>query len=626
MFRKTSRKLWKQALWWTRVKLVYTRITLTKFTTFYFFLALINCIILVILQSLTFADNFEAGSIVTKILSHGNVTSGLTIIDHGTLQFCTGTPKTANANCQPLVANITFSVADPSPQLEPRKTKSIKDSYGMTTGVRVGTDVLDEACVKSFLWLGDVLRDSRREDVVTLAFQIWSFSLSLVAILNESLPHLIAALLTHILGTAWGAFRVSNSRHLEKLYLDLIVDGTCHNVDLLGGWWDLRVQHTLPVIIVNVVTLLIACFLTAKLFKVYAAQTFNRVGASPEVNKIYKMVLLLSVFLQLAAFFTLGASGMWIDKISTGTIRQIAEPWPLYIAAFAATAILEVPWLVLGWRSVRRENRTQFIVFSVFSAMIFILLTLVFFSPLYQFIFMCWPFFAVMTVTAYIFVLLTICVSLFCRVHFGKGLPRYLQATEELEGEDFTPVYFANDYNNNRESFNKDVEKSYDEKSDYTATNSLSYLPAPKAAMPNRVSVYSDGTRQTIKLSSTPPLANDSPLGNVEPVPRHNTLKRSKSTTRSEVVKSVYSDSTTVKMSTTPPLVQSEESPLARASPIDMSQTSRSSSLRRNGESEDHTHGKGNVLKKPLHGLPSNPRPDSNGDTAAQVTKPGNYF
>lgn len=60
--------------------------------------------------------------------------------------------------------------------------------------------------------------------------------------MNESLPHLGAALFGHILGTAWTGFRVSGTRTFEDDYRKYIVNGPCQT-DLLGSWWDLRLGH-----------------------------------------------------------------------------------------------------------------------------------------------------------------------------------------------------------------------------------------------------------------------------------------------------------------------------------------------------------------------------------------------
>ncbi len=89
----------------------------------------------------------------------------------------------------------------------------------------------------------------------------------------------------HVLGTAWAGFRVSNSKMLQERYNNLIVNGTCDGIDLLGNWWDIRTQHTvscrvhqmglvsdeevkIPVIAIHVAALLIYLYLSTNIYKV----------------------------------------------------------------------------------------------------------------------------------------------------------------------------------------------------------------------------------------------------------------------------------------------------------------------------------------------------------------------
>ena len=48
--------------------------------------------------------------------------------------------------------------------------------------------------------------------------------------------------------------------------------------------------------------------------------------------------------LQLAAFFTLASTGLWIDKVSTGPIRHVAEHLTMYEIAFVVVAIVSLFW------------------------------------------------------------------------------------------------------------------------------------------------------------------------------------------------------------------------------------------------------------------------------------------
>ncbi|KAK7035392.1 hypothetical protein VNI00_011923 [Paramarasmius palmivorus] len=510
MFKPGARNVLKQALVWTRVKLIYTRITLTKYTTLYFFLALIYCIVLVALQGVAFQDSAQAGDIVSGVLGCTNVT-GLVVHVDNHLEFCTGLPNVRDSNCS------IIEGADPDGmwrraesneirRLTPRSehAKPLFDSNGMLEGVDIGNNqTLSAPCVQSLLWLNDaqVLRDSRREDLVILVFHIWLFALSFVTILNESLPHLVAGLAGHALVTGWAGFRVENSDNVQELYKTLIVEGTCDNTDFLGSWWDVRNSHTIPTVVLNTVVLICVALLSLRLYKVYARQSFNRVGASSQINRVYK----------LAGFFTLASTVMWIDKASTGSIVFAAHHLRTYQTVLIVMVILILPWVIFGWISVRREHRRFFIIFLAISTVFLVLSSAVFASDLYRFIFDMWPLFATMTVTSYILIVATFVLGILCRIHFGKGLREFLTQKEAPEGADFAPVYIAQLF-----PVDGDPEKAQlsqdDFTQEYTKASPLPMVQRPEVAhtvSAPRLSVFSDPARDTVKLSSTPPLARD---------------------------------------------------------------------------------------------------------------------
>ncbi|KAG7447263.1 uncharacterized protein BT62DRAFT_967139 [Guyanagaster necrorhizus] len=531
MLRNSSPKFVKKALWGSRLKIVYTRITLTRFTLLYFIVAFLTCVVLVGLQGLAYYDNSNAANLISDILIEANVTNGLTILSGNLLQYCHDIPSERDSNCVPIrPGNLTSAITgnttdefmlrgDSAHSFAKRDLPTVLpvfNSSGAMVGVKVADSVLPVPCLQSFSWLGDVLQDSRKEDVVTLLYQIWMLSLSIIAILNESLPHLGAPLAGHILGTAWASFRVSSSKHLQARYNRFIVHGTCDGIDLLQDWWTIRTRHTIPVVVLNGVALLTLLYLSANLYKVYANQSFSRVGGSPEINRIYKFVLLFSVMLQLAGFFALAATGMWIDKISGGSIRRVARHLPLYLAVFGVTAACELPWVVLGWISVRREYRRLFVVFGVLSLFLLGVSTFMFASPLYRFIFMSWPFFATMTVTTYILLVATSALGVVCRLHFDKGLAQFLRVSDTLEGMDFTPAYFSKNVNDVDDIVG--LKRSASEKS-YASSKKV---PLDEKEMPDiqepsaahfetragySLSVYSDSNRPTMKFTSTPKVA-----------------------------------------------------------------------------------------------------------------------
>ncbi|KAF8064161.1 hypothetical protein FPV67DRAFT_1420008 [Lyophyllum atratum] len=527
------RQLCKQALWWTRIKVVYMRITLSRFTTLYFFFALLNCVVLVILQGLAYADNSEAVRVIRALLSDANVTQGLPILSNGVLQMCDSLPGQPGTTCTTLWNWIlkedhnlkSHAAVAPAPKDDSSPDHESDDEGGdhsddeededvpgkndgsPTSPARSG--IQEVPCAQTMMWLEDVLEDEKREDVVTLFFNFWLFSLAVVTILNESLPHLGASLAGHVLGTAWAAFRVSSTEKLRRNYENLVVNGACQT-DFMGDWWSLRRVHTIPILVVNAVALSTIAYLSLMLFKIYASQSFGRVGASAQVNRIYKIVLVFSACLQLTAFFSLASTAMWLDHICSGIIHDVVRHGKLYLAAFIITLCLLLPWL--GWVSVRKEGRKRFWVFSVISVFLVGVSTMMFTSAIYRFIFMSWPFFATITVTSFVLILVTTLLGVWCRLNFGRGLAHFLQVSDVLEGADFTPVYFSKDAEK-RNTFNvnlNDNTRYLDEK--YPSDMTKGYIQQPEVSYssnskaPRGQSVYSENSGMPVKLSSTPSL------------------------------------------------------------------------------------------------------------------------
>ncbi|KAJ3992423.1 hypothetical protein F5050DRAFT_1579599 [Lentinula boryana] len=450
---QSTRTFTKRVLQWSRIKLVYQRITLTKYTTLFFFLSLINCLVLIILQSIAFADNQAASEIISSFLVQGNITeTKIVYLSGDDLYECSNIPGREEANCSLLVSgngngkqvrSESGHYSQPSAELteyssqrhHKEHAKTVMDSNGQVDGLLLDNgQFLDQTCLQSLIWLNEVIRDSMAEDIVTLTFQVWLLLLSFVTILNESLPHLGSSIAGHVLVTGWAGYRLNNTVKLQRHYQTLIVHQACGGADFLGGWWEVRMGHTIPILVFNTVALVAATYLALRLYKVYAQQSFNRVGASSQIHNIYKLVLVLSVCVQLGGFFAIASTAMWLDKASSGTIKSVAMHLALYRAVFVAMGALELPWAILGWTSVRHENRRQFIVFAGISLLLLASSSGIFASPckfffysssLYRFIFQTWPFFATMTITSYLLIVLTSILGIWCRANFGRGLPEF---------------------------------------------------------------------------------------------------------------------------------------------------------------------------------------------------------
>lgn len=603
---------------------MYTRITLTRFTTVYFFLAVANCVVLVTLQGVTLGNNSQAVDLSEALLNQINGThdSKLPVFIGQELQMCDGIPGQPGAQCYSVAkykkrnnrrslskasriktrrlksrivirdedsddsdsddsddedeggvlvgdtdhqgtpvpvptprpsetttvgvptstpASATLPVGSATPVPQSTSTATTSSSSPVSASPRPSSTSVPATspsassngqsqpgqaqsansqsggiCSATFVWFHDVAEDEKREDIASIFFHFWTLSMAMVTILNESLPHLAATLVAHILGTAWAGFRIHSAENLKQRFYGLLALEPCIPEASFDAWWEARRVHATIIAVCSILSLLGTLYLSVMLYKVYASQTFSRVGASPQVHRIYKTVLLLSASLQLAWFFTLTSSGIWIDKISHGTLMHLAHHCKLYLAAFAVVLILSFPWIVLGWTAVRKEHRKLFIVFGAISVILVGISSAMFSSGLYRYIFKTWPFFATVTVTAYIFTVATLVLGVLCRLNFGKGLAHYLQVTETLEGMDFTPVYFSNDTEKAGSQFPVRFDGSQDEK--YSSESFLNTLQHPElsyqptTAKVRGPSIYTNSSGAPLKLSSTPSLFREGGL------------------------------------------------------------------------------------------------------------------
>ncbi|KAF9556447.1 hypothetical protein CPC08DRAFT_92421 [Agrocybe pediades] len=499
-----QRRMWKQTLSIARAKLLYSRITLTGFTTCYFFFAIAACVVLCSLQGVAFSDNTMAVSALNPLLQ-GMSVNGLVVLDNGVLQTCTSIPRQRGTTC---TTEIRFGskLADRADETLVHKQRH--KNGGIELETQTSNLSLPDTCMLSLHWLRELIEDDEREDVVTLAFQIWLFSLAMVTILNESLPHLGAALFGHVLNSAWAAYRLKSTYSLTKLYRTAIVPQACAGQDLLGSWWDLRIRHAIPIVVVNAVILMAFVYISVHLYKVYAEQSFSRVGASPGIHRVYKIVLSFSVSLQICTFFALATAAMWIDKVCHGSVKLLAKHSKLYLVAFIISLVLQFPWLHLGWVCARRECNIRFGIFCATCVFLLSISILMFFSPLYRYIIGTWAFFATVTITAFALTVVTSVLAVVCRLNFGKGLEHFLRVTDALEGVDFTPVSFLNIHE-------KDPEKGSTTRKSALALSrpvtvqlpGLTYQPGIRKQRGS--SIYSDDQGNPVMLSSSPPLVSE---------------------------------------------------------------------------------------------------------------------
>jgi hypothetical protein len=74
--------------------------------------------------------------------------------------------------------------------------------------------------------------------------------------------------------------------------------------------------------------------------QLFGWQTFKRVGASLTINRLYKIVLVLSILIQLGFFFIAISVSLWIDQLVNSPIGDLASFQTLYKATSIAALVV----------------------------------------------------------------------------------------------------------------------------------------------------------------------------------------------------------------------------------------------------------------------------------------------
>ncbi|OCF61421.1 hypothetical protein L486_01069 [Kwoniella mangroviensis CBS 10435] len=246
-----------------------------------------------------------------------------------------------------------------------------------------------------------------REETVLAAFFIWILGLAIVGLLNESIPHLLALLLSLIISMAW----TTNGLRLSFKFWSTFESTTsthCDGINVLPSYWEKRVGFQSAVLGSTVVTLIASGLLCWKIRDHFGWQTFQRIGASSKINKIYKLVLALSILLQLDAFVLVAFFALFLDQ-----------------------ALL--PWLYFGWTWIRQEQRKRFNIFVGLSVLIIGGWAVTFANQIFRIVFTTWAFFTCMGSLAVGLTAITVVLAIIRRLTFGQGLADFLYLEEVHE-------------------------------------------------------------------------------------------------------------------------------------------------------------------------------------------------
>jgi hypothetical protein len=482
---------------------MWSRISFSRLTLIYFLFSIVHCMIQVCFQIRAYTINVKAYGVLTDIVTEAKTfNNSLPILTDTHLHLCSWVPSSLDTDVSTCPIIWTDNSANPnfdssaqtsnsadnqlganyaSPQQRttikptqteaptpsgtarqivtvlviPQSTGSINGTaFGTTSGAKKRSDegddlstIVTEQCLWALNWPRSILHNTKREDIVFIAFQFWVLAMSIVAVLSESIPHVIASLITHVMATAWGAFQISHTSNFRDDFNRVITEGACKGAPrLLPGFWDARAEAEIPSLVFNGLALIVSGVLTWKLGRLFGWQTFKRVGASLTINRIYKLVLSLSITIQLSLFFMAVTVGLWIDQLMNSVIGDRVMFLTLYKATSFATIALLLPWVVCGWLGARKELRLPMFVFLMLSILYMAGWGVMFFSTTFRWTFITWRFFSIMSAASVMLTLASVVLGIVCRFNFGKGLARYLNAQQPL----------ADDV---RQSYGGDIEK-----------------------------------------------------------------------------------------------------------------------------------------------------------------------
>lgn len=312
----------------------------------------------------------------------------------------------------------------------------LTDDYGKVLGVQIlGADaddsdlVVNQTCILTLQVPMQSLRQSFRVDFTFIAFQVWVLGMSIVALLNESVPHIIASFMTHVLATAWSGYQLQLTEAFRGEFNALVTNGPCH-ANLLSTYWAPRRNTEISILVLNLAVMIAIGVLSYKLLKSFGWQTFKKIGASFVINHCYRLVLGFSIVVQLSVFFIGANIALWLDQLYNGTFGRFGPHRHIFQALDIIFLVALFPWLAIGWFSVRRESRAWMAVFLGVSVVLTGCWAGMFSDRAFLWTFRTWDFFAVITCACAVLLAATMALGVVCRLNFGKGLPAYLSQFE----------------------------------------------------------------------------------------------------------------------------------------------------------------------------------------------------
>jgi len=472
------------------VRSIYLRITLNYVTLSFFLFSFLHCFTQGILQSALYTADDTWGSLTSNIVARAH--TNFTIFPqftgrHGnySLELCDEVPVAGGVPhpCVPF-----FTAGQPDPITIPRRymphgaqapdsdaSFQSPNSSGQSNvtssswlldsgGIRIDSQTrpdglsdvivtsddgrmsltLNPVCIYSLLYPAAKLSQARREELSLIGSQFWFFGLAVFALIFESVPHILALIIARLIATAWSTYGVWRTLNISDRLQHLIQNQNtpCH-FDLYEPYLTRRTSLQIADLVLHWDALLISIILSWRLYKVYRKHTFRRAGPSKDILRMYAYFLAVLVSIQLSVFILVNAMSLWVDQLLHGVIKDLSAHTVVYDGTFISTTLLLVPWLILGWYSVRRESRKLTWAFLGIALFFLFAWSMMFYSHIYRFTFLDWPFFGCMSGTSFLALLSSTFFAFVCLRNYGKGLSEWLSLEQSLFDAGFEPDVFS---------------------------------------------------------------------------------------------------------------------------------------------------------------------------------------
>ncbi|KAF5353498.1 hypothetical protein D9756_008120 [Leucocoprinus leucothites] len=445
-----------------KAKEAYSRILLNKFTATFVVFSFVLCLAQGIIQSFLFSVDSEYKGLLYDIVDTVNSASLLNIteipsqfyIDNIPLLLCSDVPIGAlkrERNC-----SVLFDTSRPDPVISQPALVLNKVAFNredhivsVINSTGRGRDV-GQTCAQTLLYAHQNLRNFSSEDLTFILLQFWLLGISVLAVTNDSVAHLLTTIMTRALMTAWSAYSLWRTHNFTVIFRKLYADpGTPCNIDFFSNYFTTRLAYETPDLVLNVIGFSVISWLSWRLLGMYNAQALRYVGAPEHINRINKLFLAVLSCLQLEVFMLLTVMGLWIDVLLNTAIKRISAHTPAYLGVFVSTSVILIPWITLGWYSIKREMRRAILVFFFLAFVIILGWSIMFYSLVYRWTFLQWPFLAGCSVSSFVLIVSSTALAIICRLNFGKGLKQYLAAEAALANSGFAPEVFRHDEEKN---------------------------------------------------------------------------------------------------------------------------------------------------------------------------------